>query len=195
MNSTGGRPPASSAILTVPNLLSLTRILLIPVFVWLIVHEGTELAGLVLFAVVAATDWVDGVVARRTGQVSEVGRVLDPVADRLAVAAGVIAMIVRGAVPLWAGLLVLLRDVAVLVVGGVLLARRGVRIDVRFLGKSATAILMAAITTIAWGTLDLPLDAFALGVGWTLFALGIAESYVAAVWYLEDVRRAVPARE
>jgi cardiolipin synthase len=190
MNSTGGREPASSAILTVPNLLSFTRILLIPVFVALIVHEGTELAGMLLFAGVAATDWVDGTVARRTNQVSEFGRILDPVADRLAVGAGLVAVMVRGALPLWAGLAILVRDAAVLVVGAALLAGRGIRIDVRFLGKSATAILMAAITWIAWGNFDLPLAAAARAAGWVLFGVGIVESYVAAGWYLGDILRA-----
>jgi CDP-diacylglycerol--glycerol-3-phosphate 3-phosphatidyltransferase len=191
MNSTGGSEPASSAILTVPNLLSLTRILLIPAFVGLIVHEGTELPGLLLFAGVAATDWVDGYVARRTNQVSEVGKVLDPVADRLAVAAGLVAIIARGALPLWAGLAIIVRDAAVLLAGAALLAGRKVRVDVRFLGKSATAILMASITWIAWGNLGLPLAAAARAGGWVLFAVGIVESYLAAVWYLEDMRRAL----
>jgi CDP-diacylglycerol--glycerol-3-phosphate 3-phosphatidyltransferase len=191
MNSTGGREPASSAIFTVPNLLSLTRILLIPAFVGLIVHEGTELPGLLLFAGVAATDWVDGYVARRTNQVSEVGKILDPVADRLAVAAGLVAIIARGALPLWAGLAILVRDAAVLLAGAALLAGRKVRVDVRFLGKSATAILMASITWIAWGNLGLPLAAAARAGGWVLFAFGIVESYLAAVWYLGDIRRAV----
>ena len=66
---------------------------------------------------VVATDWVDGTIARRTGQVSELGKVLDPVADRLAIAAGLIALVVRGAFPLWAAALILVRDVAVLVAG------------------------------------------------------------------------------
>ena len=189
MNSTGGRAPASSAILTVPNLVSLTRILSIPLFVGLIVHEGTELAGMLLFAGVAATDWVDGTIARRTNQVSELGKVLDPVADRLAIAAGLLAMIARGALPLWVGALVIGRDVAVLVVGAAVLAARGIRVDVRFLGKSATATLMVAITWIAWGNLGLPLAAAARAAGWALFVVGILESYLSAAWYLRDVRR------
>ena len=76
--------PASSAVVTVPNILSFARIALIPVFCWLSANERTRLWGIVLFAVVVSTDWVDGYVARRTGQVSELGRILDPVADRLA---------------------------------------------------------------------------------------------------------------
>jgi cardiolipin synthase len=190
MKSTGGREPASSAIITVPNLLSLLRIVLIPAFVWLIVHRGTEMAGMLLFAGVAATDWVDGYVARRTNQVSELGKILDPVADRLAVGAGLVAVMARGALPLWAGLAILVRDAAVLLVGAALLAGRGIRIDVRFLGKSATAVLMAAITWIAWGTFGLPLAEVALAAGWVLFGVGIVESYLAAGWYLGDILRA-----
>jgi cardiolipin synthase len=190
MKSTGGREPASSAIVTIPNLLSLLRIVLIPAFVWLIVHRGTEMAGMLLFAGVAATDWVDGYVARRTHQVSELGKLLDPVADRLAVGAGLVAVMARGALPLWAGLAILVRDAAVLLVGAALLAGRGIRIDVRFLGKSATAILMAAITWIAWGNLGLPLAEASLAAGWVLFGVGIVESYVAAGWYLGDILRA-----
>jgi cardiolipin synthase len=191
MKGTGGREPASSAILTVPNVLSFVRILLIPVFVVLIVHEGTELAGIALFGAVAATDWVDGYIARRTNQVSELGKVLDPVADRLAIASGLVAMMVRGAIPVWAGLAILVRDLVILVVGGAILSRRKVRVDVRFIGKAATFNLMAAITLISWGNLDLPLADAALAVGWVLYAVGIGEYYLAAAWYAGDLRRAL----
>jgi cardiolipin synthase len=193
MKGTGGRAPASSAILTVPNLLSFLRILLIPVFAYLIVHEGTELAGIALFGGVAATDWVDGYVARRTNQVSELGKILDPVADRLAIAAGLVAMMVRGAIPVWAGLAILVRDAAVLLAAAVVLTRRKVRVDVRYIGKTATFNLMAAITCISWGNLDLPLSATALAVGWVLYTVGIAEYYLAAAWYAGDLLRALAA--
>ena len=87
-----GRTPGPSAIWTVPNVLSFIRIGLIPVFCWLIVDEDTTMAGILLFGAVVATDWVDGTIARRTGQVTELGKVLDPVADRLSIAAGLIAL-------------------------------------------------------------------------------------------------------
>ncbi len=191
MRGTGGSDRASSAILTIPNLLSFLRILLIPVFVVLIVHPSTTTAGLILFSLVAATDWVDGWVARRTGTVTELGKVLDPVADRLAMAAGLIAVVVRGAFPLWAALLILVRDVAILIVGAVVLAGRHVRIDVRFIGKIATFTLMFAVPFISWGTLGLPLAAAALAAGWVGFAVGIVEYYLAAGAYVGDLRRAI----
>lgn len=187
------RRAGGSAILTIPNLLSLSRILLIPVFVVLIVRRGSEVEGLVLFALVASTDWVDGFLARRTGQVSELGKMLDPVADRLVVAAVLVAVVVREAFPLWAASLILVRDALVLVAGVAALLSRGVRIKVRWIGKVATFSLMIAVPAISWGYLELPLAAATLSIGWIAFAFGIAESYVAAALYASDLRRALRA--
>lgn len=183
----------SSAVATIPNALSLARVLLIPAFVWLIVDRDTTFAGLVLFVVVISTDWVDGYVARRTGQVSELGKVLDPTADRLAMAAGLIALAVRGAFPLWAALLILVRDGLVLLAGLVLLLTRRVRIDVRFIGKLATFGLMTAIVLIAWGALGYAFASSALALGWIAYGVAIVEYYVATVLYAGDLRRALTA--
>ena len=176
---------------TIPNFLSFLRILMIPVFVTLIVHPSTTTWGLILFAFVMATDWVDGWVARRTGQITELGKILDPTADRLAMAAGSIALVARDVFPLWAALLVLVRDAAILIVGAALLTGRHLRIEVRTIGKVATFTLMCAIPWIAWGNLDLPLGQVFLVLGWVAFAIGIVESYVAAGSYVGDIRRAL----
>ena len=181
---------ASRRILTIPNVLSFARIATIPIFFALIVDPDTTFVGLILFSLIAATDWIDGAVARATGQVSELGKVLDPVADRLAIAAGLIALVIRGAFPLWAALVILARDVVILL-AGVVLARRGVRIEVRYLGKVATFTLMLAIGSIAWGTLGYALEHAALAIGWTAFAIGVVESYVAAALYARDARASV----
>jgi cardiolipin synthase len=183
-------PAQTDRVLTIPNVISFLRIALIPVFVALIVDPDTRRAGLVLFAVVVATDWVDGALARATGQVSDLGKVLDPVADRLAIAAGLIALVVADAFPLWAALLILVRDVTVLIAGLVLLSTRRARIEVRHLGKVATFSLMAAIACIAWGSLGYPLAPAALACGWAFYAVGIVEYYVATVLYVGDLRRA-----
>jgi cardiolipin synthase (CMP-forming) len=184
------QPAGSDRVLTIPNLISLLRIALIPAFVVLIVDPDTRRAGLVLFVVVVATDWIDGALARATGQVSDLGKVLDPVADRLAIAAGLIALVVVDAFPLWAALLILVRDVTVLIAGLVLLSKRRARIEVRHLGKVATFALMAAIACIAWGSLGYPLAPAALACGWAFYAVGIVEYYVATVLYVGDLRRA-----
>jgi len=187
--------PVSSRVLTLPNLISFARIALIPVFVTLIVRPSTTTAGLVMFALVLATDWVDGTIARRTGQVSRLGQILDPVADRVAIAAGLIALVVRDVFPLWAALLILVRDAAVLLVGAYALRRRRTRIDVRWIGKAATFQLMVAVPAIAWGALDLPPAAAATVVGWLAYAVGIVEYYIAGWTYIGDLRRALAARE
>ena len=193
MDASGDRTPTSSRVLTIPNLISAVRIAMIPVFWALIVDPDTTTWGIVLFGVVVATDWVDGTIARRTGQVSELGKVLDPVADRAAIAAGLIALVVRGAFPAWAAALILARDIAVLAVGAVM-AARGFRIEVRWIGKVATFALMLAIPAVSWGSLGLWPAAAALALGWPIYALGIVEYYIAAGVYAVDLRRAVTAR-
>jgi cardiolipin synthase len=184
---------ASRRVLTVPNALSFVRILLIPVFVALLAGEGTRLGGFLLMAAVLATDWVDGVVARRTGQVTELGKLLDPFADRLAMVAALVTLVVLELFPLWAALLVVVRDVVV-AGAGVYLLRKGIRIDVRMLGKYATFTLMWGIPMIAWGNAGLPLDDLLLVLGWVWFPVGVVEYYAVTVSYARDVREALAAR-
>jgi cardiolipin synthase len=190
----GSSDPASR-VATVPNLLSLTRIVLIPVFVALISHHGTEAAGLLLLGAVVSTDWVDGYIARRTGQVSNLGKVLDPVADRLALGAALVVLVVRDAFPLWTALLVLVRDGLILLAGAALMFRFRVRLDVRWIGKVATLALMFGIPLVAWGNFGLLLHGAARTSGWIFFAVGILLYYVAAVAYAFDVMRAVSAKK
>jgi cardiolipin synthase (CMP-forming) len=194
MRGTTDSVPASSAVLTIPNLLSGARIAAIPLFCWLTAGPDTRLAGIALFAIVVATDWVDGYVARRLGQVSELGRILDPIADRLAIAAGIIAFTVVGIFPFWAALLVLVRDAVVLLGGATLLWARDLRVDVRGIGKVATFSLMLAITWIAWGNAGGPLGEVLLAAGWLAFAIGIVEYYLATGIYAIDIRDALAAR-
>jgi cardiolipin synthase (CMP-forming) len=194
MRGTTETAPASSAVITVPNLLSFARIASIPLFSWLSANEPTRLWGILLFAVVVSTDWVDGYIARRTGQVTELGRILDPVADRLAIGAGLITFAIAGIFPFWAALLILVRDVAVLLGGAVLLWGRNIRVEVRGIGKIATFSLMAAIAWIAWGNADGPLGDILLVGGWLAYVVGIVEYYLAAGLYAIDVRDALAER-
>lgn len=185
------REASTSAVLTIPNVLSFVRIATIPLIVWAIVHEGTEAVGILVFAVVASTDWVDGYIARRTDSVTELGKILDPVADRLVIVAVLIALVVRHAFPVWAAALIGVRDVVLLLIGGWVLARRGVRIDVRTIGKVATLLLMIAVPFIAWGSFDLWLGSVVSSLGWVAFVVGITLSYTAAARYALDLRGAL----
>jgi cardiolipin synthase len=180
----------SRRILTIPNVLSAIRILLIPVFVLMLLNEGTRFAGLMILGLIVSTDWVDGAIARRTGTVTELGKVLDPLADRLAVIAALITFIAIEAIPLWAALIVLIRD-AVVLGAAIWLASKDVRIDVRPIGKYATFTLWWGMGGIAWGNLGFAFPNAFLVFGWTWFIVGAIEYYVAAAAYARDVRKAL----
>lgn len=188
------RALGSRRVVTVPNALSAIRILLIPAFVLLILDRGTRLAGFLLLAAVVSTDWVDGYVARRTGQVTEIGKLLDPLADRLAMTAALITFVVTDLLPLWAALVILVRDALVLGAGVWLAISGGPRIEVRTIGKYATFTLMWGLPLIAWGNAGLPADDLARVLGWVWFPVGAIEYYVAAAAYTGDLRAASRAR-
>jgi cardiolipin synthase len=178
----------------VPNALSAIRILLIPAFVLLLIDSDTRLAGFLFLGAVVSTDWVDGAIARRTGQVTELGKLLDPLADRLALAAAIVTFVALDLFPLWAALVILVRDAVVLGVAVWLAATGGPRIDVRPIGKLATFTLAWAIPLIAWGNADLPFDDLARVLGWVWFPVGTVEYYAAGVVYARDLRDAFRAR-
>ncbi len=136
--------PADGGLWTAPNLITLVRLLCIPVFVWLLFGLDAPAAAAALLLLLGATDWVDGYVARRFNQVSEVGKAFDPTVDRLLLIVGVGSILIVGAVPLWLGLVVVIREVllSIWVVG--LLALGGTRMDVTFVGKTGTFLMMAA---------------------------------------------------
>jgi cardiolipin synthase (CMP-forming) len=185
---------ASRRVLTVPNALSAIRILLIPAFVALILNEDSRLAGFLLLGAVVSTDWVDGYLARRTGQVTELGKLLDPLADRLAMAAALVTFVATDLLPLWAALVILVRDAVVLAAAVWLAITKGPRIDVRPIGKYATFTLMWGLPLIAWGNAGLPADDLARVLGWVWFPVGAIEYYAAAVMYARDLRLAFRAR-
>jgi cardiolipin synthase len=185
-NPPGGVPvspaPVSSAVLTVPNLISLTRLLLMPVCAWLLA-SGRWVSGFVVTALVAATDWVDGWLARRTGAVSRLGQLLDPLADRLLIASVAVALLVRGILPWPAAVLLLARDV-LLLAGFQLLARRGVRPpEVVWLGKLATALLLVALPSLVLGETGLAVAGACRVAGLVLLWTGAVLYWVVGVVY------------
>ena len=97
-------------ILTIPNVISVVRLLCVPVFLWLLFDQENRVAAAGLLAILGATDWVDGYIARHYDQVSNLGKILDPVADRVLLIVGVVAILIDGAAPLGVGILSLLRE-------------------------------------------------------------------------------------
>lgn len=178
-------------ILTAPNVITLVRLLCIPLFLWLLFGQREQTAAAILLGLLGATDWVDGFVARRFQQVSTIGKVLDPTADRLLVGTAVISVLVYGAAPLWFGIATIVREV--LVSGMVLLlASLGAsRIDVLWVGKAGTFGLMFAYPAflLAYG-----------GAGWqapfTVIAYvtgvaGLVLAWIAAGSYVGPARKAL----
>jgi len=178
-------------ILTVPNAITAVRLACVPVFVWLLFGAHRQTVAAIVLAVLGSTDWVDGFVARRFHQVSTVGKVLDPTADRILVGTGVVSVIVAGAVPLWLGVATLARE-ALVSAAVLLLASLGAeRIDVLWVGKAGTFGLMFAYPTflLAHGHAGWqgPFEV----VAWVAAIPGLALAWVAAAAYVPAARGAL----
>ncbi|HEX4434904.1 MAG TPA: CDP-alcohol phosphatidyltransferase family protein, partial [Acidimicrobiales bacterium] len=149
------------------------------------------IAAAILLAVLGATDWVDGFVARRYGQVSTFGKVLDPTADRILVGTAVISIMVYGAVPLWFGLATIAREVLVSAMVLLLAALGAVRIDVLWVGKAGTFGLMFAYPTFLLGYGSADWQEPIRIIGWVTGLVGLALAWWAAGSYIAPARRAL----
>lgn len=178
----------SSRILTVPNILSFVRLALVPVFLVLVI-EGEDVLALIVLVVSSVTDFLDGLLARRLNQVSRLGQLLDPAADRLFIFATLIGLAVRGIVPWWLVTIIVGRDVLLLVLG-IVLANFGYGpLPVHHLGKIATFCLFYALPILMIGQ-AFPTAAFVSApVGWA-FALWGAFLYwwAGAIYIVETLR-------
>src|SRR5918999_5411670 len=177
-------------ILTAPNALSALRLASVPFFVWLFVSDR-ENAAVVVYALFAWTDFFDGYIARRTGSITKLGQLLDPLADRVLIVALAVALVARDVLPAWLALGVIGRDVLVLVLWP-LLERVGMRrIQVNFTGKTATACLLFGLTCLAWGETSFPLHEFGDDVGMPFVVVGAILYWVAGIMYAVEARRRV----
>jgi cardiolipin synthase len=175
-----------SEIATVPNAVTVIRLAMLPWFVSLIA-DGRVVAASFVLGFLGASDWVDGYLARRLNQVSELGKVLDPVADRLVFFVGVSAAIYYDGIPLWFGIAILVREgfVAVMMLVGTALGME--RFPVTNNGKRATFALLWAVPWILIGTAGGPWVFFQV-CGWCIGVPGLMLSYVTAVQYVPVVR-------
>lgn len=134
----------SFAILTIPNLLSLLRILLIvplAIFVW---HDNLRMI-LIIVVVAMATDFLDGILARRLHQISEVGKILDPLADKLAIGTILLVLYFKHQVPLWLVVVVIGRDLAILLAGLLYARKYKFVMPSNFIGKVTANVLALMI--------------------------------------------------
>jgi cardiolipin synthase (CMP-forming) len=182
-----GTLPTVSGVLTVPNLVSFLRLCAIPYFWWvLLAEERVGLAAALIF-IIGSTDWIDGYLARRLNQVSEVGKFLDPLADRLMIASALIGGLIAGVLPAVIGWPLLIREV--LVSSAVLfLAGRGMgKLEVRPLGKNSTFLLYGAIPSFYLYAADIAPWLFA-PPAWIAGVVGLILYWWVAVEYAVDIR-------
>ncbi|MBO0692953.1 MAG: CDP-alcohol phosphatidyltransferase family protein [Acidimicrobiaceae bacterium] len=187
-----GRRTGEDRILTVPTAFTLLRLACIPVFVVLLAegrHRWFEAA--LLLGAIGATDWVDGQLARRLHQVSTLGKVLDPLADRLLLVVSALAIIAVGAVPVWLAVLFLTREV--LVAGGFLLvvALGGKRMDVVWAGKAGTFGLMTTLPLFLLGHAEVSWHRIPEVLAWVSTVGTLAFGWYAVVVYVRAVPRAL----
>jgi cardiolipin synthase len=176
----------STAIRTVPNAVTLARLLLMPLCAYLLA-TGRFGWGIALTAVVGSTDWVDGWLARRTGQVSRLGQLLDPLADRLLIASVAIALVIQDVVPWQAAVLLLARDL-VLLCAWPLLKRRGIEPpEVILLGKAATLVLLIALPVLTLGATGVAVADAARVLGLLGLWAGVVMYYLAGAVYVRMV--------
>lgn len=193
----------SRDVFSIANVITVLRLVLIPFFYWALVYGGNDTLAFGLFVLTASTDWLDGLIARRTGTVTQIGKIIDPLVDRLLIAASLIGLYSVGRISLWLLLLLVGRDVYLLY-GAWVLERHGRRLDVTWLGKTTTAVLMVGFAGLVWNvlwvnvpvfaTLHLGRASFTVGglrpIGAYLVFLGVALSLSAAVQYTVKARRA-----
>lgn len=181
-------------VLTIPNLLSFLRLLGVPLFLWLVLVPQADGWAFVLLAVSGITDWLDGVIARATGQISRLGQILDPLADRLYIAATLVGLALRQIVPWWLVALLLARDLVLLAFLPALRRRGLPALPVHYLGKAATFALLWGFPLLLLGAGDGPFATVARVLGWAFAIWGTALYWYAGILYMEQALRVIRTR-
>ena len=182
-------PGSSTRIWTLPNLVSMLRLFGVPLFLWLVLGPHLDLVALGVLAVAGFTDWLDGYLARRLGQQSRVGELLDPVADRLYILAVVVGLAWRDIIPWWVAVVLPARDAFLLLLVPFLRTRGYNALPVHFLGKAATFNLLYAFPLLLLGDGHGVVAELALVFGWAFAIWGIALYWWAGLLYAWQVRR------
>jgi len=180
---------------TLPNLLSLVRLAGVPVFLWLVLGPEADAWALGLLMVSGITDFLDGYLARRLGQTSTLGQILDPVADRLYILAVVVGLALREVIPWWAALSLPLRDLLLWGLVPLLRTRGYSALPVHFLGKAATFNLLYAFPLLLLGDGEGTVATLADVFGWAFALWGIGLYWWAGILYAWQVRTLLATTE
>jgi cardiolipin synthase len=183
------QPRSQSRIWTLPNLISMARLLGVPLFLWLVLGPEKDGLALLVLMVSGVTDFLDGWLARRLDQTSTLGQILDPVADRLYILAVVIGLGLREIVPWWVVLILPLRDLLLWGLVPLLRTRGYSALPVHFLGKAATFNLLYAFPLLLLGDGPDTWSTLANVLGWAFAWWGIGLYWWAGVLYAWQVRK------
>ena len=178
-------------VLTVPNLITLIRLLCLPVFLWVLLHDQNRAAGAWLMGAIGATDFLDGYIARHFHQTSNLGKVIDPVADRLLLFVGIGAILYDGTVPVWFAVAVLGRELLVSVATLALAALGARRIDVTWYGKAGTFANMFAFPLFLGSHSTVSYANVCGFLAWCFTFPGLIFSYYALILYIPIARSAL----
>jgi cardiolipin synthase len=184
---TQGSQPVGDRIWTLPNVLSMVRLVFVPIFLWLIL-TGQDNWAVVVLGLSGVTDYLDGKIARRYNLVTRFGQLLDPLSDRLYILSTLLGLASRNVIPWWLVAILVAREVF----GTVLLMvvrHYGYRaLPVHFIGKAATFDLLFAFPLILLGQGDSMFAAVALPIGWAFAWWGTAFYWVAGIMYAMQTR-------
>ena len=181
--------PRQPRVWTVPNVVSMLRLLGVPLFLWLVLVPQADVLALIVLMVSGFTDWLDGYLARRLNQASKLGEILDPVADRLYILAVVVGLAWRDIIPWWVAIVLPARDAFLWCLVPFLRTRGYSALPVHFLGKAATFNLLYAFPLLFIGDGTGTIARLALVFGWAFALWGIGLYWWAGLLYAWQVRK------
>ena len=192
MTAARGSGP-SDRVLTIPNALSVLRLLGVPLFLWLLLGPEADIAALIVLMLAGASDYFDGKIARALNQTSRLGVLLDPAADRLYILATLVAFVLRDVIPWWLAALIVGRDL-LLAPTVPLLRRHGYRpLNVSYLGKAATFNLLYAFPLLLIGHHDWPVSDACRPIAWAFVIWGTVLYLYSGGLYATQVAQLVRA--
>lgn len=180
---------AAQRVVTVPNALSVLRLLGVPLFLWLLLGPQADIAALIVLAASGFTDWADGVLARKLNQTSQLGALLDPLADRLYILATLVGLTLRHIIPWWLAAIIVGRDLLLALTLPVLRRHGYGPPPVHYLGKAATFNLLYAFPLLLLASGDGTLADIARPIAWAFTIWGTALYLWAGALYLVQVNQ------
>ena len=177
--------PASDRILTIPNILSFARLAGVPLFLWLVLVEQADLWAFAVLVLAGVSDWVDGFLARALNQRSNLGILLDPLADRLYIAATLLGLAIREIIPWWLVAVLVARELMLLALVPILRKSGRLALPVTYVGKAATFCLFWGFPLLLLEGVDSWVGGFSQAAGWAFALWGTALYWWAGIRYVQ----------